>query len=397
MMTTLNNAIDYCKTRRIPNVFICGGKQLYNETFKNMYFDEIYLSEIDHDYNCDNKLDKQLINIAITKFPHTHHTKLQMFDKSINQNVSIEFKKFYQKTLNQNNGEQQYLNLMEKILNTGEKRKTRNAITYSKFGETLDFDLSKGFPLLTTKKMFLRGIAEELFFFLNGDTNSNHLMEKGINIWKQNTTRSFLDNMKLHYDEGDMGPMYGYQWKHYGTQYKGTNYNYKNSGFDQIKYCLELLKKDQNSRRIVMTTYNPTQAFQGVLFPCHGLTTMFTIEGNNKLSCMMTQRSADYICGVPFNIASYALLVNLMCHVINNDKTYNGNKLIPGRLIINLGDVHIYEQHIDIAKRQILREPYEFPKLHFNKKITSLENIKYDDIDISNYISYPKLNANMIA
>jgi thymidylate synthase len=146
-----------------------------------------------------------------------------------------------------------------------------------------------------------------------------------------------------------------------------------------------------------MTTYNPLQVFQGVLFPCHGLTTMFTIEEGNKLSCMMTQRSADYICGIPFNIASYALLTHLICEYINNDPTYKGNKLQVGRLIMNLGDVHIYEQHIDVAKRQILREPFKFPKISFNKKITSLENLKYEDIKIDNYVSYSHLKVNMIA
>jgi thymidylate synthase len=146
-----------------------------------------------------------------------------------------------------------------------------------------------------------------------------------------------------------------------------------------------------------MTSYNPLQATQGVLFPCHGLFIQFYVDNEYKLSCMMTQRSADSICGVPFNIASYALLVHIMCEVINNDETYVGKKFTPGKLIINLGDTHIYDSHKSQTIRQILREPYQFPTLSFNKKITNFENIKFDDIILQNYMHYPPINAKMVA
>lgn len=141
----------------------------------------------------------------------------------------------------------------------------------------------------------------------------------------------------------------------------------------------------------------PIQASQGVLFPCHGLTILFNVEEGHRLSCMMTQRSADYICGVPFNIASYALLIHMMCEVLNNDETYSGPKFSPGRLIMNLGDTHVYEEHLTAARRQLLREPYVFPQLSFKRKLTSLTDVTFDDIVLSNYTSYPVLPVKMIA
>jgi dihydrofolate reductase/thymidylate synthase len=188
--------------------------------------------------------------------------------------------------------------MLNDIITTGHYRKTRNEYTYSKFGKTLEFDLSKGFPLLTTKKVFFKGVAEELFWFLNGDTNSNHLSEKGVKIWEPNTSREFLDSMKFtDYEAGDMGPMYGFQWRHFGAEYKGMNADYTGQGFDQVQYCIDLIKKDPHSRRILMSSFNPAHAQQGVLYPCHGIGIMFNVE-EGKLSCMATMRSSDEFCGV---------------------------------------------------------------------------------------------------
>ena len=152
---------------------------------------------------------------------------------------------------------------------------------------------------MTTKKVFFRGVFEELLFFLRGDTNSNHLSEKGVKIWEGNTSRDFLDKVGLgHYKVGDTGPMYGFQLKYFNTKYEGADTDYTGRGIDQLQYVLDLLKNDPYSRRIIMTTYNPIQKFEGVLFPCHGLFIQFYVEGDNKLSCMMTQRSCDVFLGI---------------------------------------------------------------------------------------------------
>ena len=360
LFNNIPSAIEYCKTQKINDIFFCGGKGIYEDALKNHEIDNIYLTQIERDYECDLKLAKELVDNITASCSLQIRKKMRLYDKKQKNNVEVTFSKFtkHPNTII-NSEETQYLDMLEMIINTGHRRQTRNAITYSKFGKTLEFDLQNGFPLLTTKKVFFRGIVEELLFFLRGDTNSQHLSEKGIRIWEPNTTREFLDSVGFkHYNIGEMGPMYGFQWRHFNAEYTGTDADYTQKGLDQIKYCMELLKKDPYSRRIIMTTYNPTQANQGVLFPCHGLTILFNVEEGHKLSCMMTQRSADYVCGVPFNIASYALMIHMICEVLNNDPTYTGPKFSPGRLIMNMGDVHVYEDHIMEARRQILREPY---------------------------------------
>lgn len=405
---SLNDAFNFCSNRKIEKIFVCGGKYLYDQTLKNCIFDEVYLSNIQHDYNCDNILDKNMIQSTINKFKF-HDTKIVPFhDKFTNKSVNISFDKYYNSINYVNKGENKYLGLMKKIIDRGNCNMTRNGKTHSLFGETLKLNLNNGFPLITTKKVYFRGIVEELLFFLRGDTNTKHLEMKNVNIWKQNTSRTFLDSCKLYdYDVGDMGPMYGFQLKHFNEPYFGMNHKY-HGGFDQLQYCIDLLKKEPHSRRIIMTTYNPIQANKGVLFPCHGLTIQFNVDSNNKLSCSMTQRSADYICGVPFNIASYALLTHLICNIVNCDPNRK-ETLSVGKLILNMGDVHIYDEHLDVAKRQLLREPYKFPKIYFkcdNEKFGSgrlgnikktLEMIKYDDVILDNYVSYPKLDVRMIA
>ena len=238
--------------------------------------------------------------------------------------------------------EYSYLDLIKDLIYTGDYRKTRNGFTYSLFGKNLEFDIKDKFPLLTTKKVFFRGIIEELLFFLDGKTDSKILEAKGVNIWKPNTTPEFIKSRNLNYQEGDMGPMYGFNWIHFGAKYNGCNSSYKNCGLNQLEQVIKLLRDDPMSRRILMTTYNPAVAEEGVLYPCHGIVIQFyvrTKDNINYVSCSMTQRSADIACGVPYNIASYAALVYIICN-------YLGENYKPDRLIINLGDVHLYEEHL---------------------------------------------------
>ena len=297
--------------------------------------------------------------------------------------------------------EHNYLNLLQNIATNGHVRQTRNAMTRCLFGNTLSFNLNNNtFPLLTTKKMFFRGIFEELLFFLRGQTNTKLLEDKKVNIWKNNTSREFLDNAQLnHLEEGDMGPLYGFQLRHFGAKYTNFSTDYSGKGFDQLHNVIHLLKTDRFSRRIMMTTYNPSQVKEGPLPPCHGIVIQFGIEGNNKLSCHMHQRSADFFHGVPFNIASYALLVHIICALVNNadDNDDNNDKLEPGKLTISFGDCHIYESHISVVHKQLTRAPHPFPKLLFKKKITSIDNLQFDDVDIVDYTFYPPLKADMVA
>lgn len=283
---------------KIGKVFICGGKRVYEEAIKLNIVDEITLTKINQDYDCDIKIDTNLFDQLLNKDFKVEEYKFTLEDKKINKNILISFSK-YSKDVNKNTEEKNYQNMLYNILKSGHYRKTRNEFTYSTFGNKLEFDLSQGFPLLTSKKVYFKGVFEELLWFLQGDTNANNLSNKNVKIWEPNTSREFLDSMNFKDREvGDMGPMYGYQWRYFGAEYKGMNFNYEGMGFDQVKYCIDLIKRDPYSRRILMTSFNPQQAKDGVLYPCHGISIIFNVEEGNKLSCMMTQRSADSFLGV---------------------------------------------------------------------------------------------------
>jgi thymidylate synthase len=297
------------------------------------------------------------------------------------------------------NGETQYLNLLQEIAEKGHYRKTRNGNTKSLFGKHLEFDLRENrFPLLTTKKMFLRGIFEELAFFLRGATNSKCLEEKGVHIWKGNTSREFLDSLGFsHLEEGDMGPMYFYQIYHFNAPYTNCQANYSGMGLNQWEQVIQLLRTDRTSRRMIMTTYNPLQASEGVLYPCHGIVIQFAVEGENELCCHMHQRSCDTFLGEPYNIASYSLLVILLCRYLN-DTCDTDFRFVPGKLTISLGDCHIYENHLDSVQTQLTREPFPFPTLTIRGgPLTDLTTLDFSCLELRDYQCHPTLKEKMVA
>jgi dihydrofolate reductase/thymidylate synthase len=377
---SLDSALECCND--VDDIYVIGGSQLYKEALGHPGLENLYLTHIDKEYNCDTffpitddiiKNDFNVIKEDIVN-PTTH----ELVDNQLSFNK-------YKKKLN---GEVQYLNLLNKILKYGDKRMTRNATTLSLFGESLKFDCSKGFPLLTTKKVFFRGIVEELLFFLKGDTNSKILSNKKVKIWDLNTNRKFLDDRGLkHYEEGDMGPMYGWNWRHFGATYKGMDHDYINQGYDQLQNVIKLIKEDPTSRRIMMTTFDPSKIDESVLAPCHGLIVQFYVR-DGKLDLNMYQRSVDTFLGLPFNIASYALLL----HVISKITNYR-----PGVMTFSLGDIHVYESHIKAIKTQLARTPYHLPELVINKDVINLEDLEYGDFELKNYKCHPGIKAKMIA
>ena len=292
-----------------------------------------------------------------------------------------------------------YLDILRDLITKGNERQTRNSITKSLFSRNLTFDLKNSFPLLTTKKMFFRGIFEELMFFIRGNTNNKILEEKGVKIWKDNTTRTFLDNVGLnHYQEGDMGPMYGYQLRFFNANYKDCNDNYLNKGVDQLKYIIDTILKDPFSRRIIMTTFNPVQVNEGCLFPCHSLMIQFYIREENDIYYLSQQnyiRSNDIFLGNPYNIASFALMSYLLCHHLNY--ITKSNKYKPDMLYITLGDYHLYKDHYEAAQEQINRIPYPFPQLNIKNYHDNIEDYEYEDIEMINYMSHPAIKTIMIA
>lgn len=276
----------------------------------------------------------------------------------------------------------EYLSLLSKCMKAPEVT-GRNGITRALFDESITFDLTKGFPLLTTKRMFWRGVVEELLFFIRGDTNTNNLRDKGINIWTKNTTREFLDSRNLIWKEGDMGPMYGFNWRHYGAEYKGCNESYYKLGYDQLANVIAQLKED-GDRRVMMTTYNPATVDQCVLPPCHGIVTQF-YNDNGSLHCKMYQRSADVFLGLPFNIASYALLTSIIAKL---------SGLSPGNLTITIGCAHIYKSHYVACEEQLTRKTLPLPQL--TVMVNDIDYITPDMLPLRGYEFHPTIKAAMV-
>jgi thymidylate synthase len=284
--------------------------------------------------------------------------------------------------------EEGYLEMLEKTLKEGIKKETRNGITYSSFGGFLRFDVNDGsiFPLLTSKKIFFKGVVEELLWFLRGSVNSKELEEKGVNIWKGNSSREYLDSIGLYdYEEGYLGPIYGYQWRSF------------NGIIDQLKYILEELSL-KNSRRVVLSAWNPIQLKEQALPPCHLLYNFYK-EDDNNLSCMMYMRSCDLFLGLPFNIASTALLNMIIAKVMN---------MKAKEIAISICDIHIYEEHLKQVNVQLdLKDKiFKQPELKIKKeidinlnsideKIKWIEELKYEDFELINYNSHGSIKAIM--
>jgi thymidylate synthase len=305
--------------------------------------------------------------------------------------------------------EEGYINLLRDTLN-GEFKNTRNGNVLSCFGCMIKFDnIATSFPLITSKKVFFRGIVEELLWFLKGSTNANELKEKNVNIWNGNSTREYLDSVGLQdYEDGELGPVYGWQWRTFGKKYipnklKASSEEASSEshapvtalrGADQVKYVItELLM--ENSRRAVLSAWNPVDLNIMALPPCHIL--YIFNKSKNGLCCHLTMRSSDLFLGLPFNIASCALLTQIIAHVLH---------LKSSEICLSLCDAHIYEEHLEQVKKQIDLEIYESPRVIIEKaapaietsiddKIKWIESLKYSDFTLINYKSHDKLPAIM--
>uniref|UniRef100_A0A182M8X6 Thymidylate synthase n=1 Tax=Anopheles culicifacies TaxID=139723 RepID=A0A182M8X6_9DIPT len=273
--------------------------------------------------------------------------------------------------------EQAYLQLIRDIIDKGSKRLDRTGVgTLSIFGSQMRFSLRDGtIPLLTTKKVFFRGVAEELLWFIKGSTYAKELQDKGIRIWDGNSTREYLDSCGFtDREEGDLGPVYGFQWRHFGAKYKTCHDDYTGQGIDQLAEVIHKIKNNPYDRRIIMSAWNPSDIPNMALPPCHCLAQFFVADG--ELSCQMYQRSADVGLGVPFNIASYSLLTHMIAHVTG---------LKTGEFIHTTGDTHIYLNHIDALREQIERTPSKFPSLVIKRKVESIDDFNFADFEILNY------------
>ena len=291
-----------------------------------------------------------------------------------------------------NNEEYQYLNLIKDVLNNGYWENTRNGKTITKFGVNMRFSLKdNNFPLLTTKKMAWKSCAEELFWFIRGSTNNEELKNKNVKIWNANSSREFLDSRGLYNNkENDLGPIYGFQWRHFNASYNGRYPNYENKGVDQLQRIINDLKniETRNSRRHILTSWNPCQIDEMALPPCH-LLCQFNVRENKYLSCALYQRSGDIGLGIPFNIASYSLFTIILAKHCD---------LIPDEFVHFIGNAHIYENHVDALKMQIDRVPLPFPKIQIKNIYDNINDYNINDIEwISNYEYLDSIKMDMVA
>ena len=286
--------------------------------------------------------------------------------------------------------ERQYLNLIKYIIKYGNVTKSRNATTINTIGTMSKYTLvNNTLPLLTTKKVAWKTCLKELLWFISGDTNNRTLKSQNVGIWNGNSTREFLDSRDLtNYEEGELGPIYGYQWRNWNAPYLGMNANHRENGIDQLETIVKSLKHptERYSRRLILSAWNVDQLNQMALPPCHVLS-QFHVLDDNKLYCTLYQRSGDVGLGVPFNIASYAFLTHMLANVCNLEAT---------ELTHYIGNAHIYENHIEPLKIQIDREPHDFPQIHIKSK-DCIDDFSINDFTLENYKYYPSIKMDMIA
>ncbi|KAJ1909737.1 Thymidylate synthase [Tieghemiomyces parasiticus] len=293
--------------------------------------------------------------------------------------------------------EYQYLDLVAHVLEHGETRPDRTGTgTLAVFAPPqLRFSLTDGvLPLLTTKRVFFRAVLEELLWFVRGDTDARKLAAKGVHIWDGNGSRAFLDRVGLtDRVEGDLGPIYGWQWRHFGATYVDCAADYTNQGVDQLQRVIDTLRTNPADRRLIITAWNPADLPQMALPPCHMFCQFYVANlagtphhpdetQRPRLHCVLYQRSCDMGLGVPFNIASYALLTYMVAHVTG---------LTPGEFIHSMGDTHVYSNHVEPLRTQLTRTPYPFPTLHIKRQVANIDDFTADDFEVVDYRTHPKL------
>ena len=271
---------------------------------------------------------------------------------------------YFASLIQKNTKMKQYLDLIDRVLSEGVRKEDRTGTgTISVFGHQMRFDLSEGFPLLTTKKLHLKSIIHELLWFIQGDTNVKYLQDNGVRIWNE-----WADA------DGELGPVYGHQWRHWD--------DYQGGHIDQLMQAIETIKHNPDSRRIIVSAWNVAQIEKMALPPCHSFFQFYVADG--KLSLQLYQRSADIFLGVPFNIASYALLLIMVAQVTG---------LKPGTFVHTLGDAHIYTNHLEQVRLQLSREPYPLPKMLINPEVKDILDFRYEDFTLTDYEAHPHIKG----
>jgi len=352
--------------KQIHNVFVVGGAQVYREALKHKQLRSLYLTKIYKKFDCDVFFPSIIHGFKVD--PNFKRESV------IESEISYEFVKYSKNE--EKHEEYQYLELIQEIIDVGVYRGDRTGTgTLSLFGKQTRWNLRESFPLLTTKRVFWRGLAEELLWFVAGCTDATKLQDKNVHIWDGNGSREFLDSRGLQKNAvGDLGPVYGFQWRHFGAKYEDCNSDYSGKGVDQLKNIIETIKSNPTDRRMCLSAWNPAALNEMALPPCHMFCQFYVANG--ELSCHMYQRSCDMGLGVPFNIASYALLTYMVAHVTG---------LKPGDFVHSMGDAHVYSNHVTPLLEQLKRTPNEFPKLRFKRQVSDIDDFKYEDFELIDY------------
>ncbi len=356
-------------------VFIAGGEHIYNEVVRDYLYlcDRIHVNKFKTDYDCDQH------------FPWDEVKDFPIY-KDIQRTRDFQRYIFLPQIKHL---EHQYLELIQDIAENGDPKPDRTGVgTRSKFGERMEFDISERIPILTTKKMNYDAIIKELLFFISGQTNTNILKEQGIKIWTSNTSKDFLLDSGLDYDEGDYGALYGYQWRHWGAEYEGMDKDYTGKGIDQLTNLINGIRKDPHSRRHLLSCWNVSQLKDMCLYPCH-FCVQFNVSGDRRyLDCQLYQRSGDMFLGVPYNVASYSILTYMIAHITG---------LRPRKFTHVIGDTHVYNNHQEQVKKQLNRTPRPFPRLSFRgaTRIHEIDDFDFKSFILEGYSCWPYISAPM--
>lgn len=401
-------ASPYCVS--IEKVFVIGGGQLYREALNALGCTAIHITQIEEHIECDTfipPLDESVFQPWYSSFPLVENNIRYCFTTYVRVRSSavepqtnglssdinsdsgkyeIQKFSFLPKKIFEKHEEYMYLRMVENIISNGVSKDDRTrTCTISIFGCQMRFNLRKSFPLLTTKKVFWRGVVEELLWFISGSTNAKVLQEKGIHIWEGNGSRDYLDSIGLvDREEGDLGPIYGFQWRHFGARYTDMHADYTGQGFDQLLDVVSKIKNNPDDRRIILSAWNPSDLKLMALPPCHMFAQFYVAKG--ELSCQMYQRSADMGLGVPFNIASYALLTCMIAHVCD---------LVPGDFIHTIGDAHVYCNHVRPLQEQLQKLPKPFPILKINSEKRDIDSFVAADFKLIGYDPHQKIEMKM--
>ena len=374
------DCVENSKCSKTKNTFVIGGEQLYNEAINHPECNNIYMTRIYKNFDCDKFFPElppafNLSTLSKFKFNNTLHFRFILYSK----NSTIIYR---------NSEEESYLQLLRNIIGYGVSKGNRTGVnTLSLFAEQLKYNLRDTFPILTTRKQFLRGIFEELLFYLRGQTDNKILVDKGVNVWTGNTTREFLDSRNLlNYEEGDMGPTYGFNFRNFGGCYKGCN-NIHATGVDQLEELVQALKTDQDSRRMIISLWDPKNNKKAALPSCMCFYQFYV--SNNELNLQVYIRSSDYFLANNWNTCTAALFVHLLCNI-------DGINLTPGDLTVVMGDVHIYNTQLEAIKSCLDRKPKPFPKLVVNSRKDSITDFSFDDIELIGYESDKRVKVDMV-